>query len=190
MRYIRWRSSALRQTHGKEFERNAVTAVAILIDAQEQFVSKTLLSNLEYQVQAAASVLFVRPLLFAELCRRRQSAQADQQIGGRRQTGHPLQPGRLETGQCGSAAGYERLAAHARQPASFCLSWRKPGSATSVDSLLVRMDVRWCLAPGQSFSLTREKDKNLGQRPEKHTQTGACHAGDQSGAGLEPALCI
>lgn len=57
MRYIHWRSSA---RHGKfmvkEFERNAVMSVAIILDAQQAAVSEGDWSNLEYIIRAAASI--------------------------------------------------------------------------------------------------------------------------------------
>ncbi|NLE54199.1 MAG: DUF58 domain-containing protein [Lentisphaerae bacterium] len=57
MRYIHWRSSA---RYGKfmvkEFERNAVMSVAVILDAQELAVSGGDWSNLEYLIRAAASI--------------------------------------------------------------------------------------------------------------------------------------
>jgi len=57
MRYIHWRSSA---RYGKfmvkEFERNAVMSVAVILDAQERAVSGGDWSNLEYLIRAAASI--------------------------------------------------------------------------------------------------------------------------------------
>ncbi len=57
MRYIHWRSSArFGKFMVKEFERNAVMSVAVLLDANEQLVSDGAWSNLEYLVRAAASL--------------------------------------------------------------------------------------------------------------------------------------
>jgi len=58
MRHIHWRSSARRgKLMVREFERNAVAAAAVVLDAYEPDVSSVEpWSNLEYQVRAAASV--------------------------------------------------------------------------------------------------------------------------------------
>jgi len=57
MRYIHWRSSArYRKFMVKEFERNAVTSVAVLLDAHEPMVSEGDWSNLEYLIRIAASL--------------------------------------------------------------------------------------------------------------------------------------
>lgn len=57
MRHIHWRSSARqRKLMVKEFERNAVMSVAVLLDAHEQMVSEGTWSNLEYMIRVAASL--------------------------------------------------------------------------------------------------------------------------------------
>ncbi|NMA45430.1 MAG: DUF58 domain-containing protein [Lentisphaerae bacterium] len=57
MRYIHWRSSArCGKFMVKEFERNAVMSVAVILDAQELAVSGGDWSNLEYLIRAAASI--------------------------------------------------------------------------------------------------------------------------------------
>jgi len=58
LRYIHWKSSArFGRLMVREFERNAVMSVAVLLDANEHFVSgPEHWSNLEYQVRAAASI--------------------------------------------------------------------------------------------------------------------------------------
>ncbi len=57
MRRIHWRSSArFGKLMVKEFERNAVSSVAVLLDADERCVSDAEWSNLEYLVCAAASI--------------------------------------------------------------------------------------------------------------------------------------
>lgn len=59
MRYIHWRSSAkFGKFMVKEFERNAVMSVAVLLDAHEQQVSDGSWSNLEYLIRAAASLSY------------------------------------------------------------------------------------------------------------------------------------
>ena len=58
LRHIHWKSSArFRRLMVREFERNAVTSAAILVDANRRFVSgNQQWSNLEYQIRAAASI--------------------------------------------------------------------------------------------------------------------------------------
>ena len=58
MRHIHWKSSArLGRLMVREFERHAVASIAILLDAEKQYVSgSTYWSNLEYQIRAAASL--------------------------------------------------------------------------------------------------------------------------------------
>lgn len=58
LRFIHWRSSArYGRLMVKEFERNATVSVAVLLDANEAFVSgDDEMSNLEYQIRAAASI--------------------------------------------------------------------------------------------------------------------------------------
>ncbi|MBN2448803.1 MAG: DUF58 domain-containing protein [Lentisphaeria bacterium] len=59
LRYIHWRSSArFGRLMVREFERNAVTSVAILLDGNQHFVSgPEHWSNLEYLIRAAASLV-------------------------------------------------------------------------------------------------------------------------------------
>ena len=58
LRYIHWRTSArFGQLMVREFERNAITSVGVVLDADEAFVSgHEFWSNLEYQIRAAASI--------------------------------------------------------------------------------------------------------------------------------------
>ena len=166
MRYIHWRSSArYGKLMVKEFERNAVTAVAILIDAQEQFVSKTLLSNLEYQVQAAASIAahcagLYCSLSFAAGGSRLRLIQPKSAAAARQDILYnlaALKPGNVALLPAMNAL----LPMLGKNTVVFCLSLSEsPALRRALDSLLQSgMDVRWCLAPRQSFSLTREKDK-------------------------------
>ena len=69
LRFIHWRSSArYGRLMVKEFERNATMSVALLLDANEAFVSGSdELSNLEYQIRAAASICHHCAGLYCEL---------------------------------------------------------------------------------------------------------------------------
>lgn len=69
LRFIHWRSSArYGRLMVKEFERNATVSVAILLDANETFVSgDDEMSNLEYQIRAAASLCHHCAGLYCEL---------------------------------------------------------------------------------------------------------------------------
>ncbi|NMA43231.1 MAG: DUF58 domain-containing protein [Oligosphaeraceae bacterium] len=164
MRYIHWRSSA---RHGKlmvkEFERNAVAAAAILVDAQEQFVSKALLSNLEYQIQAAASIAahcagLYCSLSFAaggsklRLSPPKAAASARQNILYNLAA---IKPGNVALLPALNAL----LPMLSKNTVVFCLSLSdSPALRLALDALLhAGMDVRWCLAPRQSFSAKKEK---------------------------------
>lgn len=69
LRFIHWRSSArYGRLMVREFERNATVSVAILVDANEAFVSgDDEMSNLEYQIRAAASLCHYCAGLYCEL---------------------------------------------------------------------------------------------------------------------------
>jgi uncharacterized protein (DUF58 family) len=69
LRFIHWRSSArYGRLMVKEFERNATQSVAVLLDANEAFVSgDDEMSNLEYQIRAAASICHHCAGLYCEL---------------------------------------------------------------------------------------------------------------------------
>ncbi len=167
MRYIHWRSTArYGRLMVKEFERNAVASAAILVDAQEHFVSKTLLSNLEYQVQAAASICDHCSSMYCSLAFA---------AGGGKLTVMP-----------------PNAAASARYNILYSLATLKPGNVTLLpalnellpllpgntvvfclslsDSLPLRnaldslmqagMDVRWCCAPRDLFSGKTRKGKH------------------------------
>jgi uncharacterized protein (DUF58 family) len=166
MRYIHWRSTArYGRLMVKEFERNAIASAAILVDAQEHFVSKTLLSNLEYQIQAAASICAHCAGMYCSLAFA---------AGGSKLTVLP-----------------PNAAASARYDILYSLATLKPGNMTMLpalnellpllpgntvvfclslsDSLPLRnaldslmqagMDVRWCCAPRDLFSGKARKQK-------------------------------
>jgi len=69
LRFIHWQSSArYGRLMVKEFERNATMSVAVLLDANETFVSgEDEMSNLEYQIRAAASICHHCAGLYCEL---------------------------------------------------------------------------------------------------------------------------
>jgi uncharacterized protein (DUF58 family) len=68
MRHIHWKASArFGKLMVREFERNAVMSVAVLLDASERFVSgPEHWSNLEYLVRAAASICTHVATLYCE----------------------------------------------------------------------------------------------------------------------------
>jgi len=159
MRYIHWRSTArYGRLMVKEFERNAVASAAILIDAQEHFVSESLLSNLEYQVQAAASICAHCSDMYCSL------AFAS---GGSKLTVVPpgasssvrydilyslatLKPGNVTL----LPVLNELLPLLAGNTVVFCLSLSdSPPLRRALEALKQSgMEVRWCCAPRDSFS--------------------------------------
>jgi len=173
MRYIHWRSSArYGKLMVKEFERNAVASAVILVDAQEHFVSNTLLSNLEYQVQAAASICAHCASMYCSLAFA---------AGGSKLTVIPpnaaasarydilyslatLKPGNVPL----LPALNELLPLLPGNTVVFCLSLSdSPPLRNALDSLLLAgMDVRWCCAPRDLFSGKPRK-----ARQDKHKQS-------------------
>ncbi|NLF92989.1 MAG: DUF58 domain-containing protein [Oligosphaeraceae bacterium] len=159
MRYIHWRSSArYGRLMVKEFERNAIASAAIILDAQDHFVSDNLLSNLEYQVQAAASISnhcsgLYCSLAFAAggskmvLMGPQTAASANAAI---RYSLATLKPGKVTLLPVLSAL----LPLLSRNTVVFCLSLSdNPPLRSALDALLAAgMDVRWCCADRASFA--------------------------------------
>jgi uncharacterized protein (DUF58 family) len=166
MRYIHWRSTArYGRLMVKEFERNAVTSAAILIDAQEHFVSESLLSNLEYQVQAAASICahcsgMYCSLAFAAGGNKLTILQPEAAASARYDILYnlaTLKPGNVTL----LPALGELLPLLAGNTVVFCLSLSdSPPLRNALDTLKqAGMDVRWYCAPRDLFSGKARKPK-------------------------------
>lgn len=168
MRYIHWRSSArYGRLMVKEFERNAIASVVLLVDGQEHFVSERQFSNLEYIIQAAASI--------TEHCSGLYCSLAYAAGGSRLQIQEPkaaaearfdvmynlatLRPGPL-TLQDVIPAMDTYLGRHA---VVFCLSLSEtPALREALESMLAAgLDVRWCCASREAFSDRRESRKAM-----------------------------
>jgi uncharacterized protein (DUF58 family) len=159
LRYIHWRSSA-RFGHlmVREFERNAVVSVAVMLDAHEHFVSGSdPCSNLEYQVRAAASIcrhcadlycsfgfaaagaapVVVRPALASAVCAEVMYALAT------------LRPGPVTL----AAAAGELARQLPRNTVVFCFSLAAPRDLADALGLLTEqgMQVRWYCARRDVF---------------------------------------
>jgi len=166
MRYIHWRSTArYGRLMVKEFERNAVASAAILVDAQEHFVSKTLLSNLEYQIQAAASICahcagMYCSLAFAAGGGKLTVLPPNSAASARYEILHSLatlKPGNVTL----LPALNELLPLLAGNTVVFCLSLSDSlPLRNALDTLMqAGMDVRWCCAPRDLFSGKARKHK-------------------------------
>ncbi len=159
LRYIHWKSTA---RHGRlmvrEFERNAVVSVAVLVDANEHFVSGSdQRSNLEYQIRAAASICrhcaglycsfalaaagdgvsVVRPAQASTACAEALYALATLRPGSTPLTQPALELGRLLP----------------RDTVMFCFSLAAPHDLADALAVLAErgMDVRWYCARREVF---------------------------------------
>ena len=163
LRHIHWRSSArTRRLMVREFEKNAVMSVAVLLDAYEHFVSGPgYWSNLEYQIRAAASIArhvadfycsFAfgaggsRPILLAPSL----ASEAVDDVMYQLTT---LKPGRVALAEVALELG-ERLP---RNTAVFCFSLAMPRPLEEALSVLVDqgLAVRWFCAPRNTFAPNR-----------------------------------
>lgn len=160
LRYIHWKSTArFGQLMVREFERNAVMSVAILLDANEHFVSGAdQWSNLEYQIRAAASIcrhcadlycslafaaagadtVVVRPSLAADVYGEVMYALAT------------VRPGPASL----APSAYEMVRQLPRQTVVFCFTLAAPRDLTDALHALVDhgMQVRWYCARRDVFS--------------------------------------
>lgn len=159
MRYIHWRSSArYGRLMVKEFERNAIASVILLVDGQEHFVSERQFSNLEYIIQAAASIATHCAGLYCSL--------TYAAGGSRLQVIEPKAAAEvrydlmynLATLRPGPVTLQDVIPAISpfmtRNAVVFCLSLSETsGLRDALESMLAAgMDVRWCCAARDSFS--------------------------------------
>jgi uncharacterized protein (DUF58 family) len=196
LRYIHWKSSA-RYGHlmVREFERNAVMSVAVMLDAHEHFVSGSdPSSNLEYQVRAAASIcrhcadlycsfgfaaagavpVVVRPTLAAEVCGEVMYALAT------------LRPGPLTL-----AATADELARQLpRNTVVFCFSLAAPRELAEALSVLIEqgMQVRWYCARRDAFGGRQGRRASPPAPPESAPRWALAPTELLPGMGLEEAL--
>jgi len=195
LRYIHWRSTArYGQLMVREFERNAVVSVAILLDANEHFVSGAdQWSNLEFQIRAAASICrhcadlycsfafaaagsvttVVRPALASDACNEVMYALAT------------LRPGPALL----APAAYEMVRQLPRSTVVFCFSLAAPRDLT--DALRVLLDhgmqVRWYCARRDVFRATDRSHSQRAAAP-RVAGGGLVPAELAPGMGLEEAL--
>lgn len=163
LRYIHWRSTARSgRLMVREFERNAVVSVAVLVDANEHFVSgPDQWSNLEYQIRAAASI-----------CRHCAELYCSVALAAAGETATLVRPAlasaaanealytlaRLRPGSASLAhAAFELGRLLPRNTVVFCFSLAAPHDLTDALHVLVEqgMDVRWYCARRDAFAARR-----------------------------------
>jgi uncharacterized protein (DUF58 family) len=196
LRYIHWKSSA-RFGHlmVREFERNAVMSVAVMLDAHEHFVSGADPgSNLEYQIRAAASIcrhcadlycsfgfaaagavpVVVRPALAAEVCGEVMYALAT------------LRPGPVTL----AAAAGELARQLPRNTVVFCFSLAAPRALAEALSVLTEqgMQVRWYCARRDVFGANQGRKGPQAAVPESAARWALAPTELLPGMGLEEAL--
>lgn len=199
LRRIHWRSSArIGKLMVREYERQAVTSVAVLVDAEAPFVSGSQQwSNLEYQVRAAASI-----------CRHIAGSYCHIAMGcgGARQV---LMPPRLASraeNEClftlaTLVPGPVQLAdvAFALAPSLpphtvvFCLSLGTPVGLVAAMRVLVeqRLSVRWFCARRRAFAETRLRvQRSPGQDKRSQKELPVAVAELRPGMRLSQALAL
>jgi uncharacterized protein (DUF58 family) len=152
----------------KEFERNATTSVAVLVDADETSVSgDDEMSNLEYQIRAAASICHYCAGLYCELAFA---------AGGSRILLQPprpapevqhdvlyslasLRPGRVPV----SEAAYALAQLLPRGTVVFCLSLSvNKAMREAMETLMEKgLQVRWYCADRETFQTTKRKGSSV-----------------------------
>lgn len=171
MKYIHWRSSAkYHKLMVKEFERNAVMSVAVLLDAHDAMVSDADWSNLEYLIRIAASLASYCADLYCTFAFT---------SGGM----HPVTVSPMLASECRTEIMYHlatlrpgkvRLApmidgiarSLPKNTVVFCLSLSYENTAlrTALDALVgLGMDVRWYCAGKEAFS--GERVSRNGRQP-------------------------
>ena len=168
LRHIHWKNSArFGRLMVREFERNAVMSVAVLLDAYERFVSgPEPWSNLEYQIRCATSIcshvseLYCNFTLAAGgesmlLMPSRPAAEAKHEIMYSLAT---LKPGRVRLAEVAYELG-KRLP---RNTVIFCLSLATPlPLARALDVLSQEgMTVRWFCARREAFAEVQERKRD------------------------------
>ncbi|MCK5802609.1 MAG: DUF58 domain-containing protein [Lentisphaeria bacterium] len=166
LRFIHWKSSArFGKLMVREFERNAVMSIAVILDIPRQSVSgKEHWSNLEYQVRAAASICHhcsdlycdlsfaaggAKPILIPPRAAVEVSREAMYHLA-------TLQPGDIPV----SDLVLELARQLPRKSVVFCLSLSTPKTLVETVELLCEqgVDVRWYCARREAFApATRRK---------------------------------
>ncbi len=179
LRRIHWKSSArFRKLMVREFERNTVTSVAVLLDAYEPFVTgPEPWSNLEYQVRAAASVCHHVAGLYCQLSFAAGgdegvvippalSSELEEEIMFRLAL---LKPGRIKVEDVAVTLG-EQLP---RESVLFCFSLSATRSLATTLELLAAggVSVRWYCAAPEAFS-DAVRRQSEGQKPLRWMQSG------------------
>lgn len=173
LRYIHWKSSARSgRLMVREFERNAVMSVAVLLDAYRPFVSGSgHWSNLEYQVRAAASICDHLSGLYCSvafaaggsrcvLMPTRPAADAKQDILYALAT---LQPGDVPLAH----VAFELGSHLPRNSVVYCLSLATPRSLSEALEVLRQdgMTVRWFCAHRGAFGKPSSAEKRVAKSP-------------------------
>ena len=168
LRFIHWKSSArYGQLMVREFERNAVMSVAVLLDAHEHFLSgDDNWSNLEYQIRAAASICSYCSSLY---CTFALAAGGDRHIllppafaaetkPDVMYTLATLKPGRIAAVDL----AFELGKTLPRNSAVFVLSLSTPPMLREALEILRQqdMDVRWYCARREAFAGKRAKERS------------------------------
>ncbi|NLF15800.1 MAG: DUF58 domain-containing protein [Lentisphaerae bacterium] len=189
LRYIHWKSTARSgRLMVREFERNAVMSVAILVDAHEHFVSSHgQTSNLEYQIRAAASICRHCAGLYCSLAFAAAGAGSSMVRPALASDAHDdimvhlatLKPGP----QALAPAAYELVRTLPRQTVVFCFSLAAPRDLAEALQVFVEqgMQVRWYCARRDVFDSARG-------RRSRSPSAAARQAGDLVPAELAPGM--
>ncbi|MFA6815095.1 MAG: DUF58 domain-containing protein [Lentisphaeria bacterium] len=177
MRHIHWRSSArYGKLMVKDFEHNAISSVAILLDAQDYFVSDDrMISNLEYLIQTAASITHYCSGMYCSLSLAaggKNPVIIEPNIASMVQAQIMYQLAILKPGKVSLNSVINDLIPKLPQNSVlFCLSMNdsKILRNTLESCALSNMNVRWCCATKDQFTIS--SDLSSKAKTKRHSET-------------------